>query len=172
VPEARALSAPSIILPSSLYLLGYLGGNQLSGPKTGNGFHARGVLPAANGRGRMKLLNRAELDTPAARMFDNLVANIEADLGGHDNLSTIERALVLAFAGEALTNQKMTRADLAGEETDLRRRTQAASTMVRVATRLPAKRRAKEVAQVVDHVGEYLSNRKKAGRGAAEEETE
>jgi YjbE family integral membrane protein len=54
---------------------------------------------------RPQLLTRRELDgrTGAAKLFDPLVTGIEADLGGSDQLSTIERALVEAFAGAAVT---------------------------------------------------------------------
>jgi hypothetical protein len=52
-----------------------------------------------------QLLTRDQLDgrTNAAKFFDQLVADIEADLGGREHLSTIERALVEAFAGAAVT---------------------------------------------------------------------
>jgi hypothetical protein len=46
-----------------------------------------------------RLLTRDQLDgrTNAAKVFDRLVTNIEADLGGRDQLSTIELALIEAF---------------------------------------------------------------------------
>jgi hypothetical protein len=54
---------------------------------------------------RPQLLTRDQLDgrTNAAKLFDRLVADIESDLGGRDQLSTIECALVEGFAGAALT---------------------------------------------------------------------
>jgi hypothetical protein len=38
----------------------------------------------------------------AAKLFDQLITDIEADLGGRDQASTIERALVEVFAGAAV----------------------------------------------------------------------
>jgi hypothetical protein len=57
------------------------------------------------GRIRPQLLTRAELDgrTNAAKLFDKLVVDIENDLGGRDQLSTIERVLVEGFVGAAVT---------------------------------------------------------------------
>ena len=56
---------------------------------------------------RPQLLMRDQLDgrTNAAKVFDRLVAEIEIenDLSGRDQLSAIERALIEAFAGAAVT---------------------------------------------------------------------
>src|SRR5436305_6440762 len=50
-----------------------------------------------------QLLTRSSIDgrTNAARASDRLVADIHAELGGRDQLSTIELALVEAFCGAA-----------------------------------------------------------------------
>jgi len=54
---------------------------------------------------RPQLFTREQLDkrTNACKLFDRLCADIEADLGGREQLSTIERQLIEAFAGAAVT---------------------------------------------------------------------
>lgn len=96
---------------------------------------------------RPQLLNRTQLDgrTNAARHFDRLVADIHADLGGQDQLSAIELALVEAFAGAAVTMDNLNTRILLGEQIDLAQHAQAVSAMVRVASRLGLRRRARDV---------------------------
>jgi hypothetical protein len=50
---------------------------------------------------RPRPLSRASLDgrTAAAKLFDKLAADIATDLGGRDQLSTIEVCLIEGFAG-------------------------------------------------------------------------
>ena len=64
------------------------------------------------------LLTRAQLDgrTSAAKAFDKLVADIEADLGGRDQLSTIQLVLIEAFAGAAVTLQHLNTRLALGQE--------------------------------------------------------
>jgi hypothetical protein len=96
---------------------------------------------------RPQLLSREQLDgrTNAAKVFDRLVADIEADMGGHDQLSTIEVALIEAFAGAAVTLNNLNTRLALGQEIDLSQHAQAVSAMVRVASRLGLQRRAKDV---------------------------
>ena len=105
---------------------------------------------------RPQLLRRSELDgrTTAAKVFDRLVADIEADLG-RDQLSTIERALVEAFAGAAVTLYHLNAKLVLGEVIDLSQHAQAVSAMVRVASRLGVSRRAKDV---TPSLAEYLAS--------------
>ena len=72
---------------------------------------------------RPQPLTRDQLDgrANAAKVFDRLVVDIEADLGGHDQLSTIERALVEAFAGACVTLHHLDTKFVLGEEIDLAR---------------------------------------------------
>jgi hypothetical protein len=93
------------------------------------------------------LLTRAQLDgrTNAAKLFDRLVTDIVSDLGGADQLSTIERALVEGFAGAALTLHHLNARLALGEAIDLGQHAQAVSAMVRVASRLGLQRRAKDI---------------------------
>ena len=53
---------------------------------------------------RPKLLNIKGLDrrTAARKAFDALVAEIEHDLGGREQLSAIEKSLIQAYAGSAI----------------------------------------------------------------------
>jgi hypothetical protein len=96
---------------------------------------------------RPQLLSREQLDgrTNAAKVFDRLVSAIFADMGGIDQLSTIEVALVEAFAGAAVTLNNLNTRLALGQEIDLSQHAQAVSAMVRVATRLGLQRRAREI---------------------------
>jgi len=53
---------------------------------------------------RPQLLNIKSLDrrTAARKAFDALVAEIEHDLGGREQLSAIEKSLIQAYAGSAI----------------------------------------------------------------------
>jgi hypothetical protein len=57
-------------------------------------------IPSGNGRGKLRLLTRAALDgrTVAAKLYDQLVDDIQNDLGGRRKLTTIELTLVEAYA--------------------------------------------------------------------------
>jgi hypothetical protein len=94
-----------------------------------------------------QLLTRASLDgrTNAAKAFSALVSAIESDLAGRDQLSTIERALIEAFAGAAVTLQHLNTKLALGQEIDLSQHAQCVSAMVRVASRLGLARRAREI---------------------------
>ena len=96
---------------------------------------------------KAQLLTRDSLDgrTNAAKYFDQLVSNIEADLAGHEQLSTIERALIEAFAGACVTMQHLNTQLALGQEIDLSQHAQCVSAMVRVASRLGLQRRARDV---------------------------
>ena len=102
---------------------------------------------ARNGRGKLRLLSRNSLDgrTKAAQVFDRLVAAIEYDLGGRDQLSTIERALVEGFAGSCVVLGHLNAKLALGEDIEVSEHAQAVSAMVRVAGRLGLQRRAKDI---------------------------
>jgi hypothetical protein len=91
--------------------------------------------------------SRREIDgrSSAAKLFDQLTGAIEADLGGADQLSAIERNLVQAFAGAAVTLHHLNAQLMAGQEINLAQHAQAVSAMVRVASRLGLQRRQKDV---------------------------
>ena len=94
-----------------------------------------------------QLLTRDHLDkrTNACKFFDRLACDIWADLGGRDQLTAIELALVEAFCGAAVTLENLNTRLLLGEEIDLGQHAQAVSAMVRVASRLGLERRAKDI---------------------------
>src|SRR2546423_15395929 len=85
---------------------------------------------------RAQLLTRAQLDgrTSAAKAFDKLVADIEADLGGRDQLSTIQLVLIGGFAGAAVTLQHLNTRLGVRQEIELNQHAPAVSAMVRVAS--------------------------------------
>jgi hypothetical protein len=95
-----------------------------------------------------QLLTRDQLDgrTGAAKVFDRLVRDIEIDLGGREQLSTIELQLIEVFAGACVALHNLNTRLARGEQIDLSEQALAASCMVRIAARLGLQRRAKEVA--------------------------
>jgi hypothetical protein len=103
-----------------------------------------------------QLLSRTRIDrrSNAAKVFDRLVAAVQSDLGGRDQLSAIELALVEAFAGTAVTLDNLNTRLLLGQEIDLSQHAQAVSAMVRVASRLGLQRRARNV---TPSLSEYLA---------------
>jgi hypothetical protein len=103
------------------------------------------------------LLTRTQLDgrTNAARLLDRLVAAIEVDLGGADQLSTIERTLVEAYAGAAVTLQHLNTQLALGQEINLAQHAQAVTAMVRVASRLGLQRRQKDLTPTL---AEYIAS--------------
>lgn len=124
------------------------------------------------------MLTRAQLDgrTNAAKLFDKLVADIESDLGGKDQMTAIELALAEAFAGAAVTLANLNTRILIGEQVEISAHAQTISAMVRVASRLGISRRAKDVTPLA--LNEYLrtETRKSTARRRTEldgaEETE
>jgi hypothetical protein len=97
--------------------------------------------------GKVRLLTLDALDqrTAAAKLFVRMVADIENDLGGRDELTTIERALIEGFAGAAVTLANLNTRLALGEQIDLSQHAQAVSAMVRVASRLGITRRQRDV---------------------------
>lgn len=95
---------------------------------------------------RSQLLSRRMLDrrTNAARTFDRLVGDIESDLGGHDQLTAIERSLVEAYAGAALMLDNLNASLLRGEAIDIGKHAQAVSAMARIAVQLGVRRRQRD----------------------------
>jgi hypothetical protein len=117
---------------------------------------------------RPQLLTRAQLDgrTSAAKALDKLVADIEADLGGRDQLSTIQLVLIEAFAGVAVMLQRLNTRLALGEEIDLGQHAQAVSAMVRVASRLGLQRRARDLTPTLsDLLREDQARQQSAAKG-------
>ena len=119
--------------------------SELALDTAGNGSEKR--RPKNRKRTRPQLLNRSELDgrTNAAKQFDAIAEAIAADLGGEDQLSTVQRHLVEAFAGAAIHVNDINARLLLGEEIDIMAHSTAISTMVRVASRIGIERVPKDV---------------------------
>jgi hypothetical protein len=100
------------------------------------------TLRTGNGHGKVRLLTRSSLDgrTVAAKQFDAIAQGIAADLRseltGRARLSTVQRHLIEAFAGCAIVLQAINARILLGESVDISDQSQAASTLVRLASRL------------------------------------
>jgi hypothetical protein len=113
---------------------------------------------------RNRLLNRDSLDgrLAVAKEYDNLVAEIIADLGGKDRLSTIEIGLIEAHAGAKIvfssTNMKILMKVLLGEELEpalVNMQALSISAMVRTASKLGTARRA----TLVPSLDEWLAQK-------------
>jgi hypothetical protein len=110
---------------------------------------SREVKRSSNGRlsAKTRLLTREHLDRRclSARLFDRLVASIIADLGGEENLSTVQRSLVEAFASAVVTLEDMNCKLLLGQPIDRADHAAAISNMVRVAARIGTRRVPRDV---------------------------
>jgi hypothetical protein len=106
-------------------------------------------------RTRPQLLLRSELDgrTNAAKYFDRLVSAIETGLAGPDQLSSIKKVLVEAYAGAAVTLQHLNSQLALGQPIDVSEHSSCVGALVRVASRLGVHRRQK----TVPSLDEYLA---------------
>ena len=113
--------------------------------------------PRKKVRRHARLLTRVELDgrTRARKLFDRIASGIAADLGGRDRLTTIEVALVEAFAGAALHLYNLNARLMLGDEIDLSEHAHAVSSLVRVASRIGTGRRPRDV---TPNLQEYLAS--------------
>jgi len=90
--------------------------------------------------------------TCVAMAFDRRVAAICVDLGGRDHLSTIEVALVEAFAGACVTLDALNAKLLLGEKINLPEFAQVSNSVCRLASRLGLKRVPKPVPDLRDYL--------------------
>ena len=102
---------------------------------------------ASHRANKPQLITRDRLDgrRNAVATFDKHAREIQNDLGGADQLSAIQLALVEAFVGESLVMQTMNAKIMFGEEVDLGLHALVAGAMCRLATRLGVKRQARDV---------------------------
>lgn len=148
-----------------------------SGPRRGPGKLVSDVSEVARDKGRSsgrsragkgqtktRLLTREALDgrTRSRRVFDSIVIGIENDLGGKDQLSTVEVALIEAFAGATVHVHDLNARLLLGQKIDLSEHAAAISSLVRIASRIGTRRRPKDVTPTLH---EYL-------KGYAQSESE
>jgi len=108
---------------------------------------------------RPKLLNIKGLDrrTAARKAFDALVAEIEHDLGGREQLSAIEKSLIHAYAGSAILLDDLNARVVLGQEIDVGTHAQITSALVRIASRLGLQRRQRDV---TPNVEDYLRSKR------------
>ena len=78
-------------------------------------------------------------------MWDSLSRNIAADLGGESNLSSVQKTLIEAFVGVSIRLNDLNMRGLQGEKIDLSELSLAASTLVRIATRIGIARQPRDV---------------------------
>jgi hypothetical protein len=97
-----------------------------------------------------------------------MVRDIRSDLGGEGELSRIELSLIEAYAGAALLLDQFNALLLQNQKIDLAEFAQASNAMVRIASRLGLKRRAKE-ALTLD---QYLAEREGAAASVETDEVE
>jgi hypothetical protein len=122
--------------------------------------HFGGPQPIANDgrrhrrRPKIMLVTRDSLDrrSLASKTFDALVEQVTADLG--NDLSAIETRLVESFAGVSVMVDNLNTQMLLGKDIDVTVLCQLSSTMVRIASRLGLRRRAKDV--TTPQLAEYL----------------
>jgi hypothetical protein len=100
----------------------------------------------------------------AIEFMDNLIAEIEKDLGGHDQLSAIERSLVEGYGSSALLLQNLTYRLARGEDISISEHATTCSAMVRIASRLGLKRVAKDVNATPD-LQSYLTRAAERSNG-------
>lgn len=92
-------------------------------------------------------MTREHLDgrSTAAKLFDRLISDIESDLGGRDQLSAIELALIEGFVGSTVLMTDLNTRLALGQEIDFGAHASCVSAMVRVASRLGIHRRPKDI---------------------------
>ena len=112
------------------------------------------TITSGNGQGKIRLLVREQIDgrTKARRQFDAIAEGITTDLGGEDQLSTVQRHLVEAFAGAAVHVHDLNARLLLGQEVDIAAHASAISTMVRIASRIGTQRVAKDVGLTLNDI--------------------
>jgi hypothetical protein len=126
---------------------------------------------------RPQLLMRSELDgrTSAAKVFDRMVGAIEADLGGREQLSAIERTLIEAYAGSFVSLNHLNTQLMLGQAINISEHSNCASTMVRIAVRLGLERRQRDVtpslAEYLETLAEEKADKERASSAEAETES-
>jgi hypothetical protein len=113
---------------------------------------------------RPQLILRSELDgrTNAAKYFDRLVTAIENDLAGSDQLCAIEKVLIEAYAGAAVSLQHLNGKLALGQEIDISEHSSCVGALVRVASRLGIHRRQKDCTPTLV---EYLAQKEREHAG-------
>lgn len=105
---------------------------------------------------KARLLTRGHLDgrSRARKQFDAIANGIAVDLGGVDRLTTVQKHLVEAFAGAALSVNDLNMKLLIGDDINILEQSTAISTLVRVAARLGTGRAAKDIIDPLTYASE------------------
>ena len=108
---------------------------------------------------RPKLVDRSSLDgrTTAARLYDKLIGDVVADLGGLDQVGQIEHGLDHRYVASRLGVESHAARMVAGQAVDWSEFAGTASTMIRAAARLKPWRRLKDV--TVPSLASYLASK-------------
>jgi hypothetical protein len=127
------------------------------------------TISSGNGKGKVYLLTRDLLDgrSVAARQFDSIARGVAADMGGEDQLSTVQKHLVEAFAGVALQVNDCNAWLILGERVDMVEHGAAVITLVRIASRLGVKRLARDISAVPPTAEDYFRFKAEAAKASA-----
>jgi hypothetical protein len=107
---------------------------------------------------KIQPLTRSAIDgrSNAAKQFAAIALGIAQDLGGEGRLSTVQRHLVEAFAGAAISVNDLNARLLMGEKIDILEQSQVISTLVRIAARLGVRRAITDITP--PNVGAYADH--------------
>ena len=122
------------------------------------------TMATGSGRGKVRLLTRQNLDgrTKGRKQFDAIAQGIADDLKGSGKLSTIQLHLIETFAGCAIIINAINAKLLSGHAIDVTEHSQAASTLVRLASRLGIHRRMRDVNDLTDHIAKAEADAEEA----------
>ena len=115
------------------------------------------TMRTGNGRGKVRLYTRQELDgrTRARKQFDAIAEGIAAELRP-DQLSTVRKHLIEAFASCAIVQLDLNARLLAGEPIDVSELSATISSMTRLASRIGVEKALVDVTPPT--VSDYLAH--------------
>jgi hypothetical protein len=118
---------------------------------------------------KTRLLTCEALDgrTHARRYFLDVAKGVSEDLGGVDQLSTVQKSLVEAFAGIAVHVHNINAHVLRGDKVDICAHSLAISTMVRVASRIGLHRVARDIKSLHDIMNEEVGEVEESGEDSS-----
>jgi hypothetical protein len=87
-----------------------------------------------------------------ARRYQDIIASLTSDAGGHGNISEARHQLIRRFAALAVLAENIEAKLAMGETIDLAQHALISSTLVRLATRLGINRHAKTVTPLRDYL--------------------
>jgi hypothetical protein len=94
---------------------------------------------------RVDLLLEGDARLPLPRLFRDICREIANDLGGADQLSTIQRGLIKRYAGMSVLAERIESDICQGKSVDIKEAALISSTVARLASRLGIKRQAKDI---------------------------